>query len=61
MERDQVIQDAVMERVAKEAVQELIEQLGITNEDELNEIRVLFVKPLTLAFSRKRFDVQSSE
>lgn len=61
MNREPVIQDAVMERVAQEAVAELIDQLGIENESELNEIRVLFMKPLNLAFTKKRFDVQDDE
>jgi hypothetical protein len=58
---DPDIQEAVMKRVAKEVVEELIEQLYIENEDELNQIRVLFAKHLNLAFGRKRFDVQDSE
>ncbi len=61
METNQVIQDAVMERVAKETVAELIEQLSIKNEDELNQIRVLFLTPLNKAFTRKRFDVKGDE
>jgi hypothetical protein len=61
MQKSEVIQDAVMERVASEAVQELIEQLDIQNEDDLNQIRILFLKPLNLAFTRKRFDVQDTD
>lgn len=57
MEKSTVIQDAVMERVAQETVDELIEQLDIENEDELNQIRVLFMTILNKEFTRRRFDL----